>query len=194
MQVLQPSLSCQSLDLPVYGIAVGIKAIHEANLIHRDLKPDNIMLDKEKHPRIADMGIAREPALDLTTTGTPLYQAPEILRGDPTYTQAVDIYAYGLICYQVITGKPITLHGRPPRSPFAWNRAVLDDIRPEIPARTSKAARDLITNCWCSVPEKRYRAHEACEYIAEHASELLTGVNLDIFRRYCESINDAAQR
>ena len=170
----------------LYGIAVGMNAMHEANIVHRDLKPDNIMLDKEKHPRIADMGLAREPALDMTMgAGTPKYEAPEVLNGDSQYTSAVDIYSYGIICYEMITGKD-PVHELPCRQ--NWIVAIRNGTRPKIPATTSEEARKLINDCWNTVPEQRPTAHSICSFILEHAGKLMANANLDAFNRYCESI------
>ncbi len=91
----------------------GVAAIHEAGIIHRDIKPNNVMLDRrgpELHIWITDFGLARlyESEMSLasmgTVAGTPGYLAPELLKGQPP-SQASDIFALGVVIYQIFTGE-----------------------------------------------------------------------------------------
>ena len=88
-------------------ISNGMKYLHERGIIHRDLKPENV-------PRICDFGSSRSmPKLHsksskLTMTGkigTPLYMAPEILKGKTNYNETVDVYAFAIIMYEIVTLK-----------------------------------------------------------------------------------------
>ena len=89
-------------------IVAGLQAAHDANVIHRDLKPANIMVSPEDQAVIMDFGIARSSAaVDGTTTGhvegTLAYMAPEQALGGAV-DQRSDIYAFGLIAYEMLTG------------------------------------------------------------------------------------------
>ena len=91
-----------------YRVCQGIAAIHEAGVIHRDLKPSNIILTTEGIPKISDFGLARAGDSGITKTseiiGTLAYLAPELLEGAEV-TTSVDIYALGVISYEMFTGK-----------------------------------------------------------------------------------------
>ena len=86
-------------------LCAGLAAAHEAGVIHRDLKPGNIMIDGRGRARITDFGLAiAGPSAAGETAGTPAYMAPEQLAGEPA-TVLSDIYALGLILYEIFTGR-----------------------------------------------------------------------------------------
>ncbi len=91
----------------VRDIALGIHHAHQRGLIHRDLKPANILLDGKGNPHVADFGLARE--VNATTTaniaGTFAYMAPEQARGGQQLTTVVDVYALGVILFELLTGR-----------------------------------------------------------------------------------------
>jgi eukaryotic-like serine/threonine-protein kinase len=101
-------------------LAAGLDAIHTAGIIHRDIKPNNIMLDgsgPDLRLWITDFGLARAHEAENTVpgkeviAGTPGYMAPELMSGQPP-SQATDLFAFGVVMHQVFTGqKPIVKAG-----------------------------------------------------------------------------------
>ena len=78
---------------------------HNPPIIHRDLKPGNVLLNSNYEPCISDFGLSKFVLSDTQSnfTGTLRFMAPEMMRYDVHYTTAVDVYAYGLILFQLFT-------------------------------------------------------------------------------------------
>ncbi len=155
------------------GAARGLAAIHAVGVIHRDIKPDNILLDDAGVPKITDLGLSKRTddpdQIKLTTTGflvgTPLYVAPENISNPKVITAAVDVYGLGATLYHALTGRPpfnvnnvyelmrSHLDEQPPR---------LEQLRAETPVWMSEA----IHRCLDKNPEQRPTAAGLAEIFA----------------------------
>jgi serine/threonine-protein kinase len=127
-------------------VAPGLDALHAAGLVHRDLKPGNILLDADGEAYISDFGLAKDSqASNLTRPGQALgsldYMAPEQIRGEDV-SPATDIYALGCVMWECLTGKP-PFGGRPSmRVLFAHLQEDPGDLsaeRPDVNDATGKA-------------------------------------------------------
>jgi serine/threonine protein kinase len=94
----------------VAQVAGGLDALHQAELVHRDVKPSNVMLDQNRDASLTDFGLAKGRAYTVLTRpgqvmGTLDYLAPELIKGG-TASPASDVYALGCVAYECLAGRP----------------------------------------------------------------------------------------
>jgi eukaryotic-like serine/threonine-protein kinase len=125
------------------GSLLGLAAAHAAGIVHRDYKPENVLVDTHGDSKLADFGVAVRAGRNMSVAGTPLYMAPEQWNGAPN-SPATDIYAATAVFYECLTGKtPFT--GRIPqlRSQHETASVPLDTV--DVPLR-AMIARGMAKN------------------------------------------------
>jgi tRNA A-37 threonylcarbamoyl transferase component Bud32 len=141
-------------------IAHALDAAHAKGLVHRDVKPSNVLLDESEHVYLADFGLTRRQSEDGAqpgdgrSLGTPAYLAPEQLEGGPIDGRA-DVYSLGCLLYECLTGEPP--FGGKSRLEVAW--AHLEDEPPRASERNSAlpaAIDDVIRKAMAKHPDDRY--------------------------------------
>ncbi|CAN0253614.1 unnamed protein product, partial [Ectocarpus sp. 13 AM-2016] len=116
----------------VTDVVNGMLYLHELGVMHRDLKPDNILLDADDRAVIADFGLSRfsHPTNDHTAeTGTYRWMAPEVIRHEP-YSKAADVYSFGVVLWQIVARKQPFKGLTPLQAAFSVAR---QGLRPQIP-------------------------------------------------------------
>src|SRR6516225_10116281 len=158
----------------IVKVAGTVHYAHEHGILHRDIKPGNILLDKNGEPHLTDFGLARllDTQSSVTRTidvlGTPSYMAPEQAGGETTKLgKATDVYGLGAVLYQLLTGQP----------PFAGGTTyetirLLRDTEPRPPRLLNpKVDRDLSIICLKCLekdPQRRYSSALALAEDLEH--------------------------
>jgi serine/threonine-protein kinase len=138
-------------------IAEALEFVNNRGIVHRDIKPENIHIDLTGRIKLMDFGIAKTADLSLTRTGvamgTPYYMAPEQVSGG-AITPLVDIYAYGMLLYELLTGlRGIT--GETMEQVFFQIISQPLDASKLSTAGTPAAVRDLVLRCTAKKKEDR---------------------------------------
>lgn len=157
-----------------YEICSAMMHIHAHKIIHRDLKPQNILINTNKHVKICDFGIAK--VLDVTTLtdithnkGTFLYMAPEMFKLDQIYSQKVDIYAFGVVLYFIVTKGKLPV----PEGAGGLHNYTL-------PAGINEVSKKIITKCWSLEPDKRPSFKKLLRFIVNKNFMLIDGIESKI--------------
>ncbi len=159
----------QAVEL-IAKVARTVRYAHEHGILHRDIKPGNILLDAKGEPHLTDFGLARLVESESTVTrtlevlGTPSYMAPEQAAGNNArLTSATDVYGLGAVLYQLLTSHPPFAGGTTyetikllleaePRPPRLWN---------------PKVDRDLSTICLKCLEKDPQRRYSSAQALAE---------------------------
>jgi WD40 repeat protein/serine/threonine protein kinase/DNA-binding SARP family transcriptional activator len=154
-------LDLEALMTLVQQLAAALGAAHREGIVHRDIKPGNILLDESGNFYLSDFGIAKDISVDPQASstggikGSPLYMSPEQLLGQPV-TPRSDIYSLGLVLYQVLTGTPpytddsvAALIERQLHQPLPLVTA----LRPEIPEEIDQVLQVATSK----QPDRRFR-------------------------------------
>ena len=128
---------------------VAARFAHRRNVIHRDLKPHNVILDDEDNVKVTDFGIARAGASDITEVGaimgTAQYLSPEQAQGRPV-TEASDLYSIGVVLFEMLTGRApfdgdsaVAVALKHVNQPAPSPREIVPELPPELEAVVLKA-------------------------------------------------------
>ncbi|VAI42635.1 unnamed protein product [Triticum turgidum subsp. durum] len=128
-------------------ISKGMSYLHQNNIIHRDLKTANLLMDENKVVKVADFGVARvkdTSGVMTAETGTYRWMAPEVIEHKP-YDHKADVFSFGIVLWELLTGKIPYDYLTPLQAAIG---VVQKGIRPTIPKDTNPKLAELLQKCW----------------------------------------------
>ena len=140
----------------LHDVAAGLEYLHDHNIIHQDIKPDNILLDDNCNFMVTDFGISIAGKGDISNSndmsgGTRAYMGPERFSG--IINTASDMWALGATAFELLTGNP----------PYGDHGGLLqaeDEPLPELPSNLQPEVKDMILACLAKEPNQRIKANE----------------------------------
>lgn len=151
-----PSLLKVAID-----VSKGMNYLHQNNIIHRDLKAANLLMDENEVVKVADFGVARVKAQSgvmTAETGTYRWMAPEVIEHKP-YDHKADVFSFGIVLWELLTGKLPYEFLTPLQAAVG---VVQKGLRPTIPKHTNPKLAELLEKCWQQDPTCR---PDFCEII-----------------------------
>ncbi|XP_042418566.1 serine/threonine-protein kinase STY46-like isoform X5 [Zingiber officinale] len=134
-------------------VCKGMEYLHNNNIVHRDLKTANLLIDSNFVVKVADFGVARiqnQGGVMTAETGTYRWMAPEVINHLP-YDEKADVFSFGIVLWELTTSK-IPYENM---TPLQAALAVRQGHRPEIPETTHPRLSDLMRRCWEGIPTER---------------------------------------
>ena len=171
----QKVLSNEEIVTSIYQIAKAMKYVHFRKVIHRDLKPTNILIANDGTIKITDFGSSKLMTLEQMTMssgiGTQKYMAPEIINEENDYDEKVDVYSFGVVVFFILSGGQI---------PNIKIGEILKGKKAPLPPDFTKFAKKLIYNCWNFKSKDRPSFKEIVDQIESNHYDLLKLTKLEI--------------
>jgi serine/threonine protein kinase len=128
-------------------VLLALEDLHKRDIIFRDLKPDNVVLDEDGHALLTDFGLSKEGVMDNISAqsfcGSVAYLAPEMLRRSG-HGKSVDWYLLGVLMYELLVGMP----------PYFTNNRYLVFAQDRVATSSSRTSRPPPSSCRCTSPPK----------------------------------------
>ncbi|KAK8854132.1 hypothetical protein M9Y10_016686 [Tritrichomonas musculus] len=177
----------------IYGIASAMKYLHDYEIVHRNLIPNNIFLDKSFYPKLYNFGLCTHLLIVNSMTmqtaskieGSPIYSAPEFLETQQ-HTKESDVYSFAVILYEMITREK-------PLSEINYFNFVSEVVeknrRPKFNKSIQDCYKNLIEICWSHDPSERPSFEEIVDYIKNDPQFITPDVDKKEFMEYVEKLS-----
>ncbi|XP_021285688.1 serine/threonine-protein kinase STY46 [Herrania umbratica] len=152
-------------------VSKGMNYLHQNNIIHRDLKAANLLMDENEVVKVADFGVARVKAQSgvmTAETGTYRWMAPEVIEHKP-YDHKADVFSFGIVLWELLTGKLPYEYLTPLQAAVG---VVQKGLRPTIPKNINPKLTELLERCWQQDPTLRPDFSEIIEILRQIAKEV----------------------
>ena len=173
----------------IYGIASAMLHMHEKNILHLDLKAENVLVDENFFPKLSDFGLSKDMSADDHSSefkGTPTHIAPEIWNGS-NYSKASDVYAFGLTVFEIMTNE----------KPFIELNniyQIMSEVsilghRPSFKYPIHPRYQKLIVDCWSQNPSERPSFDEIVESLRSDPEFITEMVDEDEYLNFIELVD-----
>lgn len=162
-------------------VSKGMNYLHENNIIHRDLKSANLLMDENGIVKVSDFGVARvqnKSSVMTAETGTYRWMAPEVIEHRP-YNHKADVFSFGIVLWELLTHKLPYANLTPLQAAIG---VVQKGLRPAIPKNTHPEIVGLLERCWHQDPSLRPEFSEIITNLL-HLSEMVVEEKRSIKRR-----------
>ncbi|XP_074591011.1 serine/threonine-protein kinase STY46-like isoform X2 [Curcuma longa] len=152
-------------------ISKGMNYLHQNNIIHRDLKAANLLMDENEVVKVADFGVARvkvESGVMTAETGTYRWMAPEVIEHKP-YDHKADVFSFGIVLWELLTAKLPYEYLTPLQAAVG---VVQKGLRPTVPKNAHPKLAALLERCWKQEPTDRPDFSEILETLQHIAKEV----------------------
>ncbi|KAI3745247.1 hypothetical protein L1987_58356 [Smallanthus sonchifolius] len=152
-------------------ISRGMNYLHQNNIIHRDLKAANLLMDENDVVKVADFGVARVKAqtgVMTAETGTYRWMAPEVIE-HKSYDLKVDVFSFGIVLWELLTGKLPYEYLTPVQAAIG---VVQKGLRPTIPKNTQPKLAKLLVRCWQKDSSLRPNFSEIIDILKKISTEV----------------------
>ncbi|XP_038906333.1 serine/threonine-protein kinase STY8-like isoform X2 [Benincasa hispida] len=153
------------------NISRGMNYLHQNNIIHRDLKTANLLMDENMVVKVADFGVARvqtQSGVMTAETGTYRWMAPEVIEHKP-YDHKADVFSFGIALWELLTGEIPYSSMTPLQAAVGVVQKIL---RPTIPKNVHPVLADLLERCWRHDPTERPNFSEILEILKQIAEQV----------------------
>ncbi|XP_010531127.1 PREDICTED: serine/threonine-protein kinase STY17-like [Tarenaya hassleriana] len=156
----------QTLLKVALDVSKGMNYLHQNNIIHRDLKTANLLMDEHGVVKVADFGVARvqtQSGVMTAETGTYRWMAPEVIEHRP-YDHRADVFSFAIVLWELLTGELPYSYLTPLQAAVG---VVQKGLRPEIPKHTHPKLAELLEKCWQQDAAQRPKFSEIIEILQQ---------------------------
>lgn len=180
------------------GITYAMKFLHQNDICHLSLKPDNVLIDENNFPKLSDFGYYRifplkfsEVLSKISKTNSIediVYIAPELLGNKENYGKSSDVYSFAILAYQIVTGKKPFLKKKEKISAESLIEKVTSGDRPKFKKYKNSKMKELISLCWSQNPDERPTFDEIYEKLSSDFEYFEEDANKDEINGYIEKV------